>query len=224
MRISFAVASRLRKRMLSRLHVRASVSGALFHVVSTPHVCSAISIRIEYGMKPSFDEPSKNHASAGQSNSAVIVPVPGLQSTLYHLLLPGSSSIPVTVSTRVVKPRSKAGERLDVERSKREYSGPRQHESLLHMNSHMLTHESGSSPGVWLWSFGLPGKGTKAIGRGGNDVGVKPGVGLPSLPASGCHVRPFSIDGITGFPQHMYSFGGSGPRKPKPPMWRPPTS
>ena len=101
--------------MLSRLHVRASVSGALFHVVSTPHVCSAISIRIEYGMKPSFDEPSKNHASAGQSNSAVVVPVPGLQSTLYHLLLPGSSSIPVTVSTRVVKPRSKAGERLDVD-------------------------------------------------------------------------------------------------------------
>merc|ERR1719451_141887 len=108
--MSFAVASRLRKRMLSRLHVRASVSGALFHVVSTPHVCSAISIRIEYGMKPSFDEPSKNHASAGQSNSAVIVPVPGLQSTPYHLVEPGTVSMPVTDSTRVQKERSNAGE------------------------------------------------------------------------------------------------------------------
>ena len=33
---------------------------------------------------------------------------------MYHLLLPGSVSMPVTEITRVVKARSKAGERLEV--------------------------------------------------------------------------------------------------------------
>ena len=174
-------------------------------------------------MSSERDEPSKNHASAGQSNSAIIVPVPGLQSTLYHLLLPGSDSIPVTEITRVVNAKSKAGERLEVLTSKREYSSPRHCERRLHMNSHMLTHESGRTPGVWLLSCGLPGKGMNAMGRGGYGVGVKPGVGLPFLPASGCHVSPPAIDGFSGLPHVMYSAGGIGPRKP-PLRCSPPTS
>ena len=38
----------------------ASVSGALFHEVRMPHVCSAISIRIEYGISSSRGAPAKN--------------------------------------------------------------------------------------------------------------------------------------------------------------------
>lgn len=80
-----------------------------------PQVCSAISIRIEYGIRSSRGAPAKNHASAGQSNSATIVPVAGLRSTPYHLPWPSGagaaiSSMPVTLRTRVVSARSKAGD------------------------------------------------------------------------------------------------------------------
>ena len=123
------------------------------------------------------------------------MPVAGLRSTPYHLPSPSGagaaiSSMPVTLSTRVVSARSKAGDlpavmapvaggwagqwgsgggthRLVLDSSKPLKSSPRHCDTLLHMNSHMLTHESGSTPGVWLLSCGLPGKGTKAIGRGG---------------------------------------------------------
>jgi len=141
---SVAVASRLRKRILWD----GIVSGALFQDVRMPHVCKAISIKIEYGMKSSADDAAKNHASAGQSNSAFIVPVAGLQSTPNHLGEPRSDSMPATLSTRVVSARSKAGLRLDVLSSKHLKSSPRHNERLLHMNSHMLTQDRGSSPGT----------------------------------------------------------------------------
>jgi len=80
------------------------------------------------------------------------------------------------------------------------------------MNSHMLTHESGSSPGVWFVSFGLFGKGVKQMGRGGYEVARKPGVGWPSLPAHGCHV---SLCPPTVAPPHfMNCCGGSAERCP----------
>jgi len=165
----------------------ARVSGALFHEVRIPHVCRAISIRIEYGIKSSRGAPTKNHASEGQSNSATIVPVEGSQSTPYHLVEPFSCTIPVTERTRVVRAKSNAGDRLDVLSSKPLYSSPRQAERLLHMNSHMFTQDNGSSPGVWFVSLRLPGNGRKQMGRGGYAVARKPGVGFPSRPAIGCH-------------------------------------
>ena len=42
-----------------------------------------------------------------------------------------------------------------------------------------------------MQSFGLLGKGTKVIARGGYFVGEKNGVGFPFTPARGCHVKPF---------------------------------
>ena len=66
--------------------------------------------------------------------------------------------------------------------------------------------------GVWLVSFGLFGKGTKQIGRGGYDVARKPGIGLPFLPAIGCHVR--SWPPTVGPPHFMNLLGGNAERKP----------
>ena len=58
---------------------RPSVSGAFSHIVKNPVSCIAISIKIEYGTWCAFDV--KNQASAGQSNSETIVPLPGLMPT-----------------------------------------------------------------------------------------------------------------------------------------------
>merc|ERR1719203_77168 len=80
------------------------------------------------------------------------------------------------------------------------------------MNSHMLTHESGKTPGVWLLSFGFPGKGRKQMGLGGKAVGRNPGIGFPFLPANGCHVRPADVVAVPF--QRMNSFGGNALRKP----------
>ena len=82
--------------------------------------------------------------------------------------------------------RSHAGLRDVVESSKRWNSSPRHLDTLLHMNSHIFTHDNGSSPGVWLLSLGLFGNGRNAMDRGGKAVWVKPGVGFPLTPAMGC--------------------------------------
>ena len=44
-------------------------TGALFHVVRMPQVCSAISIRIEYGMSSSRGAPAKRSSDCRESTS-----------------------------------------------------------------------------------------------------------------------------------------------------------
>ena len=143
------------------------VKGAFTQDVKIPLVCKPISIRILYGIRSSRLFALKNQASSGTSNWATIVPFDGLISLVYLLNLNEPRSKFVTDRTRVTTCKSNAGLRDVFELSKRLNSGPRHADVRPHMNSHIFTHDSGNSPGVWLLSLGLFGNGTNVIGRGG---------------------------------------------------------